>query len=77
MVHIHKKSTDKASYRTTSARHFLSKVFEKVIDMQIYYYTEKIFNQILCGFRKAYSTRHVLYRLLLLWQKALESLYRK
>ena len=33
---------------------------------------ENIFNVILCGFRKAHSTQHALFKLLQLWKKELD-----
>ena len=35
-------------------------------------YVENIFNVILCGFRKAHSTQHALFKLLQSWQKELD-----
>ena len=49
----------------------LSKVFEKVMYIQLDEYIENILNQLLCGFRKAHSTRHALFRLIQPWQKEL------
>ena len=40
---------------------------------QLYEYTEHFLNQLLCGFRKAHSTQHALFRLLQKWQKQLVS----
>ena len=36
-------------------------------------YTESFLNHILCGFRKAHSTQHVLFKLLQSWQKELDN----
>ena len=49
-----------------------SKVFEKVIFDQLYNYMHKFLNSLLCGFWKAHSTQHALFRLLKVWQKELD-----
>ena len=40
---------------------------------QLYEYIEHFLNQLLCGFRKAHSRQHALFRLLQKWQKELDS----
>ena len=40
---------------------------------QLYEYVEIFLNKILCGFRKAHSTQHALFRLFQKWQKELDS----
>ena len=50
-----------------------SKVFEKKHVWSVYEYIGHFLNQLLCGFRKAYSTQHALFRLLEKWQKELDS----
>ena len=40
---------------------------------QLYEYAETFVNKLLCGFRKAHSTQHALFRLLQKWQKELDS----
>ena len=40
---------------------------------QLYEYIVPFLNQLLCGFRKAHSTQHALFRLLQKWQKELDS----
>ena len=63
IVPVHKKKdpTDKTNYRPVSILPLLSKVFEKVIYIQLYDYLENFSNQLLCGFRKAHSTQHALF----------------
>ena len=40
----------------------------------VYYeYIEKFLSQLLCGFRKAHSTQHALFRVIQKWQKELDS----
>ena len=61
---IYKKDDpfDKKSYRPVSILPLLSKVYERVIYEQTSYYFEPFFNEILCGFRKAHSTQHALFK---------------
>ena len=55
-VHEKKDPTDKTNYRPVSILPLLSKVFEKVMYIQLYDYIENILNQLLCGFGKVHST---------------------
>ena len=71
-VHKRKDPTDKTNYRPVSILPLLSKVFEKVMYIQLYDYMENFLNQLLCGFRKAHSTQHALFRLIQSWQKELD-----
>ena len=66
-------SSDKANYRPTSVLPLLSKVFEKIIYDQLYEYLENFLSELLCGFRKAHSTQHALFRLIQKWQEELDS----
>ena len=63
---VHKKDeiTNKENYRPVSALPLFSKTFERVIYDQLREYLEKYLNSILCGFRKAHSTQHALFKLL-------------
>ena len=65
--------SDKANYRPVSILPLVSKVFEKIMYDQLYQYIEHFLNQLLCGFRKAHSAQHALFRLLQKWQKELDS----
>ena len=49
----------------------LSKVYERVIYEQSSNYFEPFSNEVLCGFRKAYSTQHPSFELLTSWQTSL------
>ena len=71
-VHKKKDPTDKTNYRPVSVLPLLSEVFEKVMYIQLYDYMENFLNQLLCGFRKAHSTQHALFRLIQSWQKELD-----
>ena len=50
----------------------ISKIFERVIYDQLCEYLEKYLNSILCGFRKAHSTQHALFKLLQAWHEELD-----
>ena len=63
----------KASCRPVSILPLLSKAFEKIIYDQLYEYLENFLNELLCGFRKAHSTQHALFRLIEKWQAGLDS----
>ena len=65
--------TDKTNFRPVSVLPLLSKVFEKNMYDQLYEYAETIPNKLLCGFCKAHSTQHALFRLLQKWQNELDS----
>ena len=66
IVPVDKKNdlTDKTNYRPFSILPLSSKVFEKVMHIQLYDYMENFLNQLLCGFLKAHSTQHALSRLI-------------
>ena len=40
--------------------------------IKLYDYMEKFLNKQLCGFRKAHSTHHTLFRLIQSWEKELD-----
>ena len=42
----------------------ISKIFEQIIHDQLSEYLEQYLNSILCGFRKAHSKQHALFKLL-------------
>ena len=71
-VHKKKDPTDKTNYKPVSILPLLSKVFEKVVYIQLYDYMESFLNQLFCGFRKAHSMQHALFRLIQSWQKELD-----
>ena len=70
--HKKKVPNDKTNYRPVSILHLLSKVFEKVMYMQLFDYMEIFLNQLLFGLRKAHSTQHVLFRFFQSIQKELD-----
>ena len=63
---------DKSNYRPVSTLPLLSNVYERVIYNQLSEYSDNFFNEILCGFRKAHTTQHALFKLLQSWQKSLD-----
>ena len=72
---VHKKdeTTNKENYRPVSVLPLISKIFERIIYDQLSEYLEKYLNSILCGFRKAHSTQHALFKLLQAWQEELDN----
>ena len=62
----------KENYRPVSVLPLLSKVFERLLYDQLSEYLEKYLNTLLCGFRKAHSTQHALFKLLQTWQEELD-----
>ena len=54
---------DKNNYRPISILPLLSKVYQRVIFKQLFVHANKFLSQILCGFRKVYSTQLVLFKL--------------
>ena len=71
---VHKKDedTDKQNYRPVSVLPLFSKIFEKVIYEQLIQYLDKYLNSLLCGFRKAHSSQHILFKRLQAWQEELD-----
>ena len=63
---------DKANYRPVSVLPPISKIYEKLLQMQINNYTENILSSYLCGYRKGYSTQHALICLIKKWKKILD-----
>ena len=64
---------DNADYRPVSILPLISKVYERLIYNQWSEYSESFLSHILCGFRKAHSTQHALFKLLQSWQKELDN----
>ena len=64
---------DKSNYRPVSILPLLSKVYERLIYNQLSDYADTFLNNILCGFRKAHSTQHALFKLISSWQKVLDN----
>ena len=66
IIPIFKKgdSFDKGNYRPISILPTISKVYEKILFKQINTFFQDKFSDLLCGFRKGFSTQHALIRLL-------------
>ena len=71
-VHKQKDPTVKTNYRPVSVLPLFSKVFKKVMHIQLYDYMEHFLNHLLCGFCKTHSTQHALFKLIQSWQKGLD-----
>ena len=50
----------------------ISKVFEKLMQPQIFAYVENVLNPFLCGYRKGYSPQHALLTMLEKWKVSLD-----
>ena len=59
-------------FRPISILPSVSKLIEKAMADQLEKYFEAIFSNLLCGFRKRYSSQHALLQLLRSWQKSLD-----
>ena len=64
---------DKANYRPASVLPLLLKKIEKIIYDELYEDLKNFLNELLCGFQKAHSTQHALFRLSQKWQAELDS----
>ena len=71
-VYKSKNPFEKENYRPVSILPLLSKVYERLMFKQLSNHTKYFLSQILCGFRKAHSTQHALFRLLQSWQRELD-----
>ena len=71
---VHKKDerTAKTNYRPVSILPSISKIFERLMYLQISTYMDSYLSKYLCGFRKGYSTQHCLILMLEKWRKALD-----
>ena len=63
----------KNNYRPVSILPTLSKLYEKILYIQIYNYFDNIFSKYICGFRKGHSTQHCLLFMLENLRKALDN----
>ena len=72
---LHKKgeTTKKNNYRPISILPTISKVLERLCDKQLSAYITNYLSPLLCGFRKSFSSQHVLSRLLEKWKIYLDS----
>ena len=70
---VHKKdeTTIKDNYRPISILPCISKIFERIMHLQISRYMGFYLSEYLCGFRKGYSTQNCLILMLEKWRKRL------
>ena len=71
-VHKADETTNKKNYRNVSLLPVLSKVFEKLMQSQIFAYVENILSPFLCGYRTVYSPQHALLSMLEKWKISLD-----
>ena len=71
-VYKSKNPFENANYKPVSILPLFSKVYERLMFKQLSNHTKYFLSQILCGFRKAHSTQHALFRLLQSWQRELD-----
>ena len=64
---------DKLNNRPVSTLPLLFKVYEKLLYNQLYEFAKNILNSIICGFRKAHSAQHALFKLLQSCQKEIDN----
>ena len=67
--------SNKKNYRPVSVLSSLSKIFGKVLQIQISNFMENLFSPYVSAYRKGFSTQHVLIRLIEEWKKALDDNY--
>ena len=60
------------NYRPISLLPTVSKIFERLMHMQISAYIKEHLSPYLCGFRKGYNTQHALMLLIERWKMALD-----
>ena len=72
-IHKQEDTTSKKNYRPISILPTLSKIFEKLISLQINQFFKNKFSSHLCGFRANYSTQHALLKLLHKWLLCLDN----
>ena len=65
--------SDKSNYRPISILLKLSKVYERIMQNQIYTYLNKIFSKYQYGFRKGFSAQHCLIAMIEKWRQSLDS----
>ena len=67
---IYKKDggTEKSDYRPISVLSNVSKIYERCIYEQMYYYFDKIFSKIQCRFCKGFNTQHILLAMIEKWK---------
>ena len=64
---------DKSNCRPVSILPLLSKNYEGIIYNQLSQHSEQFLNSVLCSFRKAHNTQHLLFKLLHPWKRELDT----
>ena len=74
VISTHKKDdkTDKENYRLIRILPNLSKVYERLMNNQIYPYFGTLFSKFRCGFRKGFNAQHCLLGMIEKWRKTLD-----
>ena len=65
--------TNKENYRPISILPNLSKIYERLMDDQLYPYFNKIFSKFQCGFRKGFNSQQCLLSMIEKWRRSLDS----
>ena len=63
-AHRKMSATDKKNYRLISVLPPVSKIFERLLCIELSLFMKDNFSPLLCGFRKNYNTQHALIRLI-------------
>ena len=67
-VHKADETTNKKNYRNVSLLPVLSKVFEKLVQPQIFAYVENILSPFFCGYRRVIAHNNALLSMLEKWK---------
>ena len=71
-IHKKGKKDKKENYRPVSILPVLSKIFERIMFIQMSAFFENIFNKQQCGFRKGYNTQQCLLKMLEKWKPSVD-----
>ena len=66
------KKDKKENYRPVSILPVLSKIFERIMFIQMSAFFEDFFNKQQCGFRKGYDTQQCLLKMLEKWKRSVD-----
>ena len=72
-AHKAEETTDKRNYRNVSLLPVVSKIFERIMERQIFDNVEKFLSPFLCGYRKGYSAQKALLSMLEKWRVSLDN----
>ena len=71
-IHQKGKKGKKGNYRPVSILSVLSKIFERIMFIQMSAFFEDIFNKQQCEFRKGYNTQQCLLQILEKWKRSVD-----